>query len=143
MTRINCIPVEQLLDQHLFAEYREITRVASLQRSLPDYGKYTMGTGHVKFFYNKGLYLADRCNALLLELAKRGFNVQVKHYPKHGSSRDKQWSPTRDDELCNLMRLVEKQRARPEFYKLNGKPAPSNHYLVLLENLMKIEAQNG
>ena len=107
MTRINCIPVEQLLDQHLFAEYREITRVASLQRSLPDYGKYTMGTGHVKFFYNKGLYLADRCNALLLELAKRGFNVQVKQYPKHGSSRDKQWSPTREDELCNLMRLVE------------------------------------
>ena len=35
MTRINIIPVEELMDQHLIAEYREITMVpASLARTL-------------------------------------------------------------------------------------------------------------
>jgi deoxyribonuclease (pyrimidine dimer) len=35
MTRINIIPVEELMDQHLVAEYREITMVpASLARTL-------------------------------------------------------------------------------------------------------------
>ena len=35
MTRINIIPVEELTDQHLIAEYREIFMIgSSLQRSL-------------------------------------------------------------------------------------------------------------
>lgn len=35
MTRINLVPVEELMDQHLFAEFREIKMVPkSLRRSL-------------------------------------------------------------------------------------------------------------
>ena len=65
MTRINIVPTSELADQHLVAEYRELFMVGSaLQRtlksknrdktlsSLPE--KYTLSTGHVKFFYNKG-----------------------------------------------------------------------------------------
>jgi deoxyribonuclease (pyrimidine dimer) len=64
MTRINIIPVEEFMDQHLSAEYRKITMVpASLTRTLLsktglDYKKipksYTLNKGHVYFFYDKG-----------------------------------------------------------------------------------------
>ena len=57
MTRINIVPVEELMDQHLIAEYREITMVpAALNRTLKskkglDRNKisktYTLNTGHV------------------------------------------------------------------------------------------------
>jgi len=83
MTRINCIEVEDLADQHLLAEYREITRVAKLARPLDDYGQYCMGRGHVKFFYDKGAWLALRTEALYNECRARGFNVTHKTYHPH------------------------------------------------------------
>jgi deoxyribonuclease (pyrimidine dimer) len=81
MTRINCgIPPAELSDKHLLAEHREIKRVPNLIRI----GKYsmegqpsefTLGTGHVKFFYDKLGYLLDRYRLLHKECLKRGFNV--------------------------------------------------------------------
>ena len=61
MTRINIVPTEELADQHLVAEYREMFMVGSaLQRSLksPNWEKnkktwpktFTLNGGHVKFF---------------------------------------------------------------------------------------------
>jgi len=41
---------------------------------MPD--KFKLGTGHVKFFYNKLLYLKNRYTSLYDECIKRGFNVQ-------------------------------------------------------------------
>ena len=40
---------------------------------MPD--KFTLGTGHVKFFYNKLEYLHYRYLELYDECVKRGFNV--------------------------------------------------------------------
>lgn len=37
--------------------------------------EFTLGQGHVKFFYNKLKYLLDRYNALRQEALQRGFNV--------------------------------------------------------------------
>ena len=77
MTRINCIPVEELTDKHLIAEYRELPRVFKLARDpkpgehIPTY--YSLGRGHVKFFYNKLFYLEKRFLALVLEMRARGF----------------------------------------------------------------------
>ena len=36
---------------------------------------FTLGTGHVKFFYDKLNYLYKRYNELHLECKRRGFNV--------------------------------------------------------------------
>ena len=36
---------------------------------------FTLGTGHVKFFYDKLGYLYKRYNSLYEECVKRGFNV--------------------------------------------------------------------
>ena len=82
MTRINVgIPPAELVNQHLLAEHREIKRIPNCVAK----GKYNMdgmperfklGTGHVKFFYNKLLYLKKRYVRLYEECINRGFNVQ-------------------------------------------------------------------
>ena len=82
MTRINVgVPPAELINQHLIAEHREIKRIPNCiakgkynMESIPD--KFKLGTGHVKFFYNKLLYLKNRYTSLYNECIKRGFNVQ-------------------------------------------------------------------
>ena len=82
MTRINVgIPPAELVNQHLIAEHREIKRIPNCiakgkynMDGIPD--KFKLGTGHVKFFYNKLLYLKNRYIRLYNECVKRGFNVQ-------------------------------------------------------------------
>lgn len=81
MTRINCIPVTELTDKHLLAEYRELPRVFALARPCEDAPKeYTMGAGHVKFFYNKLAYLYSRQISIHAELQKRGFKLTYSPY---------------------------------------------------------------
>jgi deoxyribonuclease (pyrimidine dimer) len=84
MTRINVVPPAELTTKHLVAEYREITRLPnnlrkSLTRKTPFSMteiplSYTLGTGHVKFFYDKMLFLERRFEALVAEMLKRGYN---------------------------------------------------------------------
>lgn len=85
MTRINLLPVKELTDQHLFAEFREIKMVPkSLERSMRSTStrdilkkipkQFTLNTGHVYFFYNKGKYLENRYEQIKNELQVRGIN---------------------------------------------------------------------
>ncbi len=82
MTRINVGIAPQLLtNKHLIAEHREIKRIPNNVANgkcnfngIPE--KFTLGTGHVKFFYNKLLYLKNRYELLYAECRRRGFNVQ-------------------------------------------------------------------
>jgi len=81
MTRINSgIPTKELVDMHLLAEHREIKRIPNCIKS----GRYSldnmpssfrMGTGHVKFFYDKLQYLHNRYLDIYAECVSRGFNV--------------------------------------------------------------------
>jgi deoxyribonuclease (pyrimidine dimer) len=81
MTRINAtVDPEVLCDQHLMAEYREILRTVALATKavnpvIPE--TFTLGTGHVKFFYDKLRYIHYRFEALKLELLKRGVAVTM------------------------------------------------------------------
>jgi deoxyribonuclease (pyrimidine dimer) len=82
MTRINVgIPVKELSTKHLIAEHREIKRIPNMVRTgkanlngLP--AQFTLGIGHVKFFYNKLGYLFRRYELLYDECIARGFQVQ-------------------------------------------------------------------
>jgi hypothetical protein len=82
MTRINAfIPPAELSDKHLIAEHREIKRIPNMIKSgkavvkdIPE--KFTLGKGHVKFFYNKLSWLHTRYNQIYNECVKRGFNIQ-------------------------------------------------------------------
>jgi deoxyribonuclease (pyrimidine dimer) len=81
MTRINCgIPPKQLTRQHLLAEAREIKRIPNViakgkyvMKDIPE--KFTLGKGHVKFFYNKLGYLKKRYEQIYAECLERGYNV--------------------------------------------------------------------
>lgn len=94
MTRISAtIKPEELCDQMLIAEHREIVRIPNCIKSgkakvegIPE--DFRLGSGHVKFFYNKIAYLYGRYIELRVECLMRGFNVQdysdaFKDIPKH------------------------------------------------------------
>ena len=75
MTRINAgIPPKVLTDQHLLAEHREIKRLpAVFAKNLKPTGipkQFTLGTGHVKFFLDKGKYTLKRYKLLYAECGK-------------------------------------------------------------------------
>jgi len=131
MTRINLVPVGELADQHLVAEYREIFMVGSaLQRSLasPNWEKnkksiptkFCLNTGHVKFFYNKGKYLNDRYLLLVEEMKNRGMKPNPDRKFKKEQWPDelyKDWNPTDRDLVIIRQRLQEKIDMKPEWYK--------------------------
>lgn len=81
MTRINIgIHPKKLHTQHLIAEHREIKRIPNLIAkgkanisNIPT--EFTLGTGHVRFFYNKGKYLYNRYQQLHTECLNRNINV--------------------------------------------------------------------
>ena len=88
MTRINAhIRPIKLCDQHLVAEYREILRTNALaiKRARKEgesmlsniQQSFTLGSGHVTFFYDKLLYIHLRFNALRSELINRGMNATI------------------------------------------------------------------
>lgn len=89
MTRINCVPVEELTDKHLLAEYRELPRVFKLAEAAYLRGdtpgqyprEYTLGKGHVKFFYTRLWWLQRRFDHLVLEMLARGFRPQYTTTP--------------------------------------------------------------
>lgn len=82
MTRINIgIPVEELCDQHLVAEYRELPRMrAFAEARLARFGSAgtrpvvpTLGSGHMSYFVPYGAWLAKRFASLVVEMKLRGF----------------------------------------------------------------------
>lgn len=85
MTRINVIPPKELCRQHLIAEYRELPRVFTLAANAFSRGespkdprnplKYTLGKGHVRFFYNKLTFLDKRFNELVSEMISRNYTT--------------------------------------------------------------------
>lgn len=86
MTRINCIPPSELIRQHLVAEYRELPRVFGLVRKAIARGEtpqdrrnpkeYTLGKGHVRFFYARLGWLKQRQQMLIAEMQWRGYRPQ-------------------------------------------------------------------
>lgn len=147
MTRINLVPPEELMDQHLFAEFREIKMVPkSLRRSLQAAGRrhllttaaqhsvllrippaFTLDTGHVSFFYNKGAYLQERYHALVTELIRRGFNfdkdAQLDEdgvFASLPAEFNQHYTPTEGALALVRQRIAEKLALRPGWYRYYG-----------------------
>lgn len=126
MTRINCVSVKELCNQHLFAEWREMPRLIKyIARSLDKPGfsedeipdRYVMGTGHVKFFYNKLEYITNRHNDLTEELLSRGYKIvskplTFKNVPEHWNN---DWEPTQKDININKDRILERMPRNPKW----------------------------
>lgn len=147
MTRVNLVDPKYLADQHLFAEYRELKHVPkSLLRSLKtrkweDIKKeipkeFTLGKGHVKFFWNKMRYILERFTKCHAELIVRGYNI-----PETSPDIVEDLFVCRDidmwldDIMCHydpddtaikksVARINEKIMMKPEWYKYYGVSYP-------------------
>lgn len=125
MTRINVgIPPKQLTRQHLLAEHREMKRIPNVVSK----GKYNLkgqpkqfklGTGHVKFFYDKLGYLKQRYEEVYHECCERKYDVTYygdswNNVPKHLMGT---YTPTERDIQLVTERINE---------RLNGKGKETN-----------------
>ena len=151
MTRINLVKVEDLADQHLMSEWREIKMVppalrrslktkpaAELLKGIPE--TYTLNTGHVSFFYDKMKFLAQRYDELTTELqGNRGYNLQS-HNPDEifydgipDVFKTKDWTPTISEIKINVERIVLRINERPEWYRYYGKVMSPKYFEGLYE----------
>ncbi|MGC7559181.1 pyrimidine dimer DNA glycosylase/endonuclease V [Pasteurella sp. PK-2025] len=122
MTRINLIPPNELCDQHLLAEHRELTRIPNAVAKgkfnlIGQPEDYKLGTGHVRFFFNKLTFLKKRYDLLHQECLARGFNVQY-IWPTHLPDNQALWldyTPTAQALAANRQRIAERMPAKPRF----------------------------
>lgn len=118
MTRINCIPVTELTNKHLLAEYRELPRIFKAAR-LPKSGEtfpthYKLGTGHVKFFYTRLGWCYERQQQLYAEMKRRDYKPTF--HPQGlllewGAEKVRlwnDWTPTPEAMAINRERIKER-----------------------------------
>lgn len=118
MTRINVIPPSRLSSKHLVAEYRELPRVFGLvlkaieRGEKPNLvGQYSMGKGHVRFFFPRLQWLLTRYDNLVVEMKRRGYRpryaqpARIDDIPREWWG---DWKPTAVDIETNMVRLRER-----------------------------------
>ena len=116
MTRINVgVKPKELCRQHLLAEAREIKRVPNViakgKFNLKNQPKeFTLGTGHVKFFYDKLGYLKERYEEIYAECIERGYNVTYfgNAWDNVPQSMMGNYTPTEQDRQIVLARIEER-----------------------------------
>lgn len=129
MTRINLIPVKELMDAHLLAEHREIKRIPNVIKSwkynldwIPE--KFCLWKWHVKFFYDKLQFLRHRYYKIHNECLHRGFNVlnYTESFLWTPKELNNDYIPTEEDIKISRQRIEEKIKQKPGFYKYYWKP---------------------
>ena len=128
----------------MFAEYRDLKHVSkSLLRSLKtrkweDIKKeipkeFTLGKGHVKFFWDKLSFITKRSEACYHELIKRGYNIPPYNSAEYNvagpiwlylETRDIDYVPSSNDIAKSVARITEKIMMKPEWYKYYGDAYP-------------------
>lgn len=132
MTRINLVPPQELMDQHLIAEYREIRLLTeNLRRSFRSKNgldksripaRFTLMRGHILWFKDKGLYIDKRYRLLQQEMRNRGFvptfpSIDISVWPD-GWFND--WEPDHSDLEIVRARIREKIAMKPHWYRYYG-----------------------
>lgn len=138
MTRINsAIHVQNLTDEHLLAEHREIKRLpdnflkalnSGALRKIPK--EFCLGTGHITFFLDKQQFLMKRYLQIHAECLKRGFKVE--DYSKNWLDLKDQmahyncwndYTPTDDEKHLLRIRICERTtNSRKKHFYYYGKP---------------------
>ena len=134
MTRINLIPPADLTDQHLLAEYRELPRALPLAAAALARGdlsgppRFTLGTGHVRYFYPRTHWLCARHADLTAELLARGVNLTPREPLRPLDLPDLRWQPSAADVDLSLDRLRERLAERPGWYRYGGQAVGADFY---------------
>ena len=127
------------MDQHLIAEYREITMVpAALKRSLKTKPwthvktkipkAFTLNAGHVSFFYDKLGYLLARFDDLHKEMIRRGFKSNATRFvdsleliPDDLQCLGFEWTPSNHDLDVVRERIALRISQKPGWYRKTEK----------------------
>lgn len=127
MTRINVVPVQELSDQWLIAEYRELPRVIKGDFNLKNAPeRYTLGKGHVKWAKAHACWTMARYFELCDEMEYRGFKIS-----NSAGNLYELWNGKGDvyyvsmaDIFINVDRLRAKYKLKPNYYKWTGREKP-------------------
>lgn len=124
MTRINAgIKVENLSDQHLLAEHREIKRIPRTNFKSKPSSKFTLGEGHVLFFSNKHQYTFNRYKQIYAEYYGDNWN----------SLNGFDYVPTSNDGNIVKERIIERAKTSKQIIKYYGKNITVDEYINLLK----------
>lgn len=127
MTRINLIPVWELSDQHLIAEYRELPRVIKQIIDIKNAPiQYKLGAGHMKWASLHNVFCMKRYYELCKEMEYRGFKVSfpAKDLEKYMITKRLDYIPNENDIKISRDRIIEKLNMKPDWYKWTGRNVP-------------------
>lgn len=114
MTRVNCIPVWELADQHLIAEYRELPRCIKQDIYIGDAPEaYCLGKGHMKWAKSHSVYLIVRYYKLCEEMKHRGFKTNY----SYGDLVDF-WIKNGDTDADNFYHVTETDKELWSYYNI-------------------------
>jgi deoxyribonuclease (pyrimidine dimer) len=128
MTRVNVIPVSELSDQHLIAEYHELPRVIKQNIDISNAPQcFVLGTGHMRWARAHWKYTCDRFCNICREMEYRGFNVNFAPESLYGYMAEQkagEYTVTDADIEKNRERIREKYNKKPEFYRWTRRQKP-------------------
>lgn len=137
MTRINVIPVEELSDAWLLAEYRELPRVIKQDINIDDIKEgeaYRLVKSHVKWAKKHSWFTFNRYYHICEEMVKRGFKVNYSYeslldYVIETGLIDSEnfrldYKPVHYDINLNRQRLIERYNANPKAPRWTGCNTP-------------------
>jgi hypothetical protein len=137
MTRISVgVRAVELCDAHLIKERIELLRIPNAIKSgkavvkdIPK--KFTLGTGHVKFFYDKIGYLHHRYLELTAECIERDFNITdfSDSFKGVSSTLCNDYIETEDDRRIVVDRVNERLLGMKNL-KYNREPIAVEHLLI-------------
>lgn len=145
MTRINTIHVRLLADQHLIAEKKEINQLAgqflkSFRSPKFNYSAlpkaFTLGIGHVSYFYPFGAYIRNRYNEVFEECIRRRINATNDFndvWKDKGVLYNRNYTPTEKAIQDIKDRIKERILEKPDFYRYESKKIDVESYLQVLE----------
>jgi deoxyribonuclease (pyrimidine dimer) len=141
MVRINLINPKALADQHLIAEYNEILMLFGHVKKYPKVPKapvqYRLGPGHINFFKTKLRYLKKRHELLKSEMRRRGFvpekTIMLSKYPR---ALQNDWNQQPRDVVIIKERIIQKLKAKPDWYRYEGKSNSLEFFINLLEQTL-------
>lgn len=153
MTRINVVPVEELSDQWLLAEYHELPRCIKqdidIDNEVPS--SYKLGKGHMKWAKMHSLWLIYRYSELVKEMKYRGFkpsytveDLKLYWYHEKHLSGNLWYKVTPEDIELNKQRLLEKYLEKPGYYKWTKRKKPEYYHTFFrfLNDILSILDKN-
>lgn len=131
MTRINLIPVEELSDQHLIAEFRELPKC--IKQSIDTSNapqKYCFGKYHIKWAKHHSMFLLHRYQKLYDEMKFRDFKTNydpsslasfLEQIPKKDLL---EYYPDEEDIRLSWGRIMFRILSKPNWYRWTNREIP-------------------